>query len=325
MTTTEDRALAAAAREGDEPAFSELTQRYRRELHVHCYRMLGSFHDSEDVVQETFLKAWRGRESFQGRSTLRAWLYGIATHGCLDFLAARKERVVTSDGSPPELPPHVPWLEPFPDRLLGPESTLLSRENIELAFLVAVQFLPPKQRAVLILSDVLEWSAKETAELLDLTVAAVNSALQRARATLREHQPSGRSAPAPSIEPDERLLVERYVEATERSDVKAIVDLLRDDLRFSMPPQPEVFAGRDSVMKGWEEGGFGTPEFGELRCVITRANRMPAVACYLRKPGEAEFLPLAMDVLRFEGGRVAEITTFSLEAVIAEFDLPPKL
>lgn len=325
--TPEAESIVSAVREGDESAFTAVTSRYRRELHLYCYRMLGSFSDAEDMVQETYLRAWRRRESFQGRSSLRAWLYAIATNGCLDFLDARAPRVLTADGSG-NAPPHVPWLEPYPDRLMGePEAIAVARETIALAYLVAIQFLPPRQRAVLILTDVLEWSAKETADLLDLSVPSVTSALQRARATLRTHVRSGRPDARPAVDPDERerTLLDRYVEATERGDVKALATVLRDDLRFSMPPEPGTFAGRDVVVDSWVRGGFGTPAFGEFRCVLTRANRMPAVACYLRKPGDTAYRPLALDVLQIEDGLIVEIITFPLEGRFQDFGLPPVL
>jgi RNA polymerase sigma-70 factor (ECF subfamily) len=312
MTTNEEEALAAAARTGDQPAFAALAERHRSELQLHCYRMVGSLHDSQDLVQETFLKAWRGRATFQGRSTLRAWLYGIATHGCLDFLAARRERVASTESE-------VPWLEPYPDRLL-PEAAVISRETIELAFLVAIQLLPPKQRAALILCDVLEWSAKEAAELLDLSVPSVNSALQRARATLREHQPA-----PPETAPDDRELVARYVAATESCDLKALAELLRDDVRFSMRPDTGVYSGRDRVVSSWVEGGLGAPPYDHFRCVVTRANGLAAVACYVRNQGEKEYHPHSIDVVRIEDGRVAEIYGFHLPALVEAFDLPPAL
>jgi len=305
----------------DQATFIALAERHRPELRVHCYRMLGSLHDAEDVVQETFLKAWHKRDSFEGRSSLRAWLYAIATHGCLDFIAAKRSAL-----PPPE---EIPWLEPFPDRLLEPaaprdaepDAVVIARETMELAYLVAIQFLPPTQRAVLILRDVLDWSAKDTAELLDLSVASVNSALQRGRETVREHRPSRRPDPAE----EQRELLERVVSATERGDVRGLAELLREDVRFSMPPEPGVWVGRDEVVGTWVKGGFGSPSFGDVRCVVTRANGMPALACYLRGPGEAEYRPLALDVLRIEDGKIVEVTTFALEPFVKAFDLPPAL
>src|SRR5215470_9820637 len=227
---TEDSLVVAAAREGDESAFGALVERYRRELQVHCYRMLGSFEDSEDLVQETFLRAWRKREGFEGRSTFRTWLYRIATHACLDFLDRHPRQPLPRQRMPPPgplasvLPPaEIPWLQPYPDRLLEPiapsdtepDAALVAKETIELAFLAAIQHLPPRQRAVLILRDVLGWSASETAALLEMSVVAVKSALQRARPTLKQHLPEQRLHWAPSSEPtaEERMLLQRYVDA----------------------------------------------------------------------------------------------------------------
>jgi RNA polymerase sigma-70 factor (ECF subfamily) len=319
MNTTQDE-MVAAAQAGDEAAFSALVERHRRELQVHCYRMLGSFEDSEDQVQETFLRAWRRRESFQGRSTFRAWLYRIATNACLDALEARPRQT-------PKDPADIPWLQPFPDALLPgeeePDAVAVARETIELAFLAAIQLLPPRQRAVLILRDVLDWPARDIAALLDMSVPAANSALQRAREGLRRHLPERRTEWR-TAEPAERELVQRYVEASERGDAEALVAMMSDDGRFSMPPEPGVFRGREEILRIWVEGGFGTQEFGDIRCVATSANRQPAVANYVRKPGDDRHRALALDVLRIEGGEVTQIVTFPPE-VYPAFGLPPAL
>ncbi len=251
----------------DEPAFSGLAQRHRRELHVHCYRILGSFEDAEDTVQETFLRAWRRRETFEGRSTFRAWLYRIATNACLDLLARRRPEPATGG--------EVLWLQPYPDQLLDdvraeeadePESVVVARETIELAYLVAVQHLAPRPRAVLILRDVLGWPAKEVADLLGDSVNSVNSALQRARAGMREHLPAERQDWAGG-EPDAgtRELVRRFTDASVSKDVGAIAAMLREDVRFSMPPTPGVYVGRDVVIGNWVEEGFES--MGRLRTV----------------------------------------------------------
>jgi RNA polymerase sigma-70 factor (ECF subfamily) len=336
----EESAIVTAARAGDESAFSALVERYRRELQVHCYRMLGSFEDAEDMVQETFLRAWRKRKHFEGRSSFRAWLYRIATNACLDFLAHNERRVISHEATATNPgvalpPPHIPWLQPYPDRLLEPmaprdaepDAVVVAKETIELAFLVAIQFLPPKQRAVLILRDVLDWSAKETAELLDASVASVNSALQRARATLQDHMSPRRPEWAPGLDPSEaeRMLLQRYVDASERGDADAIAELLREDVRFSMPPEPGSWVGRDTVVNGWVEGGFGSASFGDFRCVVTRANMMPAVACYHRKPGAVEYRAFTLDVLKIEDGQIAEVTAFNLAPVLNALGLPPML
>jgi RNA polymerase sigma-70 factor (ECF subfamily) len=326
--------VVVAAQAGDEAAFAALVEPHRRELQVHCYRMLGSLEDSEDAVQETFLRAWRNRTSFQGRASFRAWLYRIATNACLDALDRRPRRAAQHDETPPLA--EVPWLQPYPDELLEgvassddqPEAEVVARETIELAFIAAIQLLPPKQRAVLISRDVLGWSAAECAALLDMSVAAANSALQRARATMQRHLPRRRLEWAPGSDPsrEERELLRRYMDATDRGDAAGIVELLREDAFCAMPPQPEWWVGREEIVAAWVEGGFGDPSWGELRCVPTRANRQPAVACYVRKPGEAAFHPLALDVLRIEDGSVAEIVAFSLDAALLEaLGLPPTL
>jgi RNA polymerase sigma-70 factor, ECF subfamily len=338
VTHSRDEAgeAVAAAKVGDESAFSALAERYRRELQVHCYRMLGSFEDSEDLVQETFLRAWSKRASFQGRSTFRAWLYRIATNACLDALDRRPrhpagERATTAaSGVGPAGAFEVPWLQPYPDRLLegiaAPDAVVVGKETIELAFLVAIQHLPPRQRAVLLMRGVLGWSAKETASLLETSVASVNSALQRARATLREHLPARRVEWAPGADPteEERALLKRYVEANEKPDPDAFVEMMRDDARFAMPPQPETWVGAQAIVDAWKAGGFGSDDFGAFRCVVTRANAQPAVACYVRRPGASDYRPLALDVLRIEEGLVAEIVTFPSD-VFEAFELPPSL
>jgi RNA polymerase sigma-70 factor (ECF subfamily) len=310
----------------DRDAFEAQVRLHARELQVHCYRMTGSLEESEDLVQETFLRAWRKREQFAARSTLRAWLYRIATNACLDALDKRP-RTATPDGE-------VLWLQPYPDSLLeavpasedGPEDAVVAKETIELTFITAIQRLQPLPRAVFILRDVLDCSAKETAELLETTVASVNSALQRAHAGLREHLPEPRAQWRPEQEPSaaERDLLARFVAAGEQADVAGFVAVMHDDVVFRMPPQPEVWAGRDAVIGAWVDGGFGTDAFGSMRCVVTRVNRQPAVACYVRQPGEAEHRPLAIDVLRFEDGLVREIVTFD-SSLFERVDLPASL
>ncbi len=312
----------------DQEAFSTLVQAHRRELQVHCYRMVGSFTDAEDLVQEAFLRAWRHRETFAGRSTIRAWLYRIATNVCLDHLQ-RHPRQATSrpDGGPGE----VSWLQPFPDRLLEPEentpdAVVVARETIELAFLIAVQHLPPRQRAVLILRDVLGWSANETADLLEMSVPSANSSLQRARSTLRENLPPERTEWAPATEPteQERAVLHRFIEATEQADMAALGALLRHDALFTMPPEPGWYRGRDLIIELWAEALAGPSAVGEFRCLPTRANRQPAVANYLRRTDESEFRALSLDVLRVQEGWISEVTTFGPD-MFARFELPPLL
>jgi RNA polymerase sigma-70 factor (ECF subfamily) len=336
-TLSHERTTAAALVSTiDERAFAELTRLYRRELHVHCYRMLASFEDAEDLVQETFLRAWQKRATYQGRAPFRAWLYRIATNACLDFLARHDRRVVELSAQREPLGkdvkvPHVEWLQPFPDRLLEIDSPgerdadamVIRRETIELAYLVALQYLPPKQRVVLILRDVLEWSAQEVATLLDSSVASINAALQRARATLRRHQPARDDAPLPqALGDDEMQLVQQYADATERLDTETLTRLLRDDARFSMPPSPNVWVGNRAIIDAIVEGGFGQAPYDDFKCLITSANRMPAVANYLRKPGETQYRAFAIDVLRIEGGAVAEILAFDMSEMIGAFGLP---
>jgi RNA polymerase sigma-70 factor (ECF subfamily) len=310
----------------DEYTFGAHAERHRRELHVHCYRMLGSFDESEDLVQETFTRAWRSRDQFEGRSSVRAWLYRIATNACLDALDKRP-RTVSPTGE-------VAWLQPYPDELLdelvdqepGPDAAAVSRETIELAFLIAIQHLPPLQRAVLIIRDVLGYSAAETATLLETTAAAVNSALQRARATMAEHLPQRRTEWAPGADPSsaERELLQRLMEHSEVPDISGLAEVLHADIRFSMPPYPGVWQGRDEVVGSWVEGGFGSEAFGSLRCAVTRANRQPAVANYARKPGEDRYAPMALDVITIADGAVIEIVTFD-SSVFEKFGLPETL
>jgi RNA polymerase sigma-70 factor (ECF subfamily) len=326
----------------EESAFAAVFERHRRELQVHCYRMLGSFEDSEDLMQETFLRAWRKRASFgsDGRSSFRPWLYRIATNACLDVLRSRPRRVLPPQvaaagdpAAPPSPPADLPWLEPYPDRLLEPISpaedepgaVVVARETIELAFIAAIQHLPPRQRAVLILRDVLGWSAKDTASLLDVSVGSANSALQRARATLRDRLGKPRTEWARSSDPSEaeRELLRRYVDAHERADADALAELLREDARLTMPPHPTWYAGRKAILVAARQGF--DPAFGRLRTVVTAANRHPAAAHYLRPPGDSEYRALALDVLRIEGGRVAEITSFVSPGLFPAFGLPPTL
>jgi RNA polymerase sigma-70 factor, ECF subfamily len=325
-----------------EAAFSASFEGHRRALQVHCYRMLGSLEDSEDLVQETFLRAWRSRESFGagGQFSLRAWLYRIATNACLDVLRSRSRRVMPPDVVPaadpkmPLAPPaDLPWLQPYPDRLLEhvtapaeePGAVVVASETIELAFIAAVQHLPPRQRAALILRDVVGWSAKETAALLETSVASANSALQRARATLRsrlgERRTEWRTGSEPSAE--QRELVSRYIDAHERADIDALAALLREDVRLAMPPHPTWYDGREAILVAMRSAF--DPQFGSLRAILSGANRQPAVAHYLRAPGETEYRALAIDVLRFEEGRVAEITSFPEAGLFAAFGLPPTL
>ncbi len=311
----------------DEPAFAALTERHRRELHVHCYRMLASFDEAEDAVQETFLRAWRGRGGYDGSAEVRAWLYRIATNVCLDLLR-RSARRVTAMRSVAE----VPWLQPYPDLLLDevapndeePDAVAVERETIELAFLAALQVLPPKQRAALVARDVLGFPATDTATILETSVAAANSALQRARATMQERLPARRAEwTAGESSAEERELLERFIDAHERCDAAAAIAIAGQDIRVTMPPNPWLFEGRDQVATLIERA-FGPDRDGDWRLVPTMANRMPTAASYLRRPGDSEFRGFKLDVLRIEDGRIVEITTFGW-ALFPAFGLPPTL
>jgi RNA polymerase sigma-70 factor, ECF subfamily len=348
MATTEAEATAvlAAVRSGDASAFAALAERYRRQLHVHCYRMLGSVEDAEDLVQETFLRAWRGRESFEGRSLFRTWLYRIATNACLNALERTPRRVMPQDVAQPvtagfdpsdardEPPwmPEVPWLQPYPDHLLEPaapsetepEAIVVSRETIELAFLAALQHLPGRQRAILILRDVLGWSAKETAALLDTSVQSVNGALLRARSTLRTRVPADRDDAPSTTAPTavERAVLQRYMDAWERADTEALTALLRADARWAMPPAPLWFDGRSAIAQMLHL--FPIDRLGDIRMMATSANRQPAAAAYRRKHGESTFHLTGLTVLQIEGGEIAALITFS-PALLSKFTLPPTL
>jgi RNA polymerase sigma-70 factor (TIGR02960 family) len=302
----------------DEATFASLVEPHRRELHVHCYRMMGSLEEAEDLVQETLLRAWRGRERFEGGPLLRAWLYRIATNTCLDALRRRARRPVAVSSFA-----EVPWLQPYPDSLLDeipsseeePGAVVVAKETIELTFLAVIQALPPLQRAVLILRDVLGWSAKETAKALETSVAAANSALQRARSTLADRPPH---TPERSPTEEEQALLQGFIDSHERADTDAAVALLRDDVRITMPPHPWLFEGIQAVRE-LMASAEGT---GEWRLVATRANRMPTAASYLKQPGDTEFRAFKLDVLRVEDGRIAEVTTFDA-TLFPAFGLPP--
>jgi RNA polymerase sigma-70 factor (ECF subfamily) len=323
LTTTDDAVLVAAT-SGDEHAFGRLAERHRHELHVHCYRMLGNYEDAEDVVQETLVRAWRARDSFTGTG-FRAWLYKIATNAGLDTVRRKKRQVPTANSVA-----EVPWLQPYPDHLLDlaappdaePHSAAIARETIELAFLAAIQLLPAQQRAILILRDVLDWSAKEAAALLDTTVAGVNSALQRARATLRTRLPDRDEHRAADPTEVERSLLERYIDAHERADVTELTELVRDDIRITMPPHPWCYDGIPSLTP-LLVAAFGGSH-GDWLLVPARANRQLAAANYLRAPGDDTYRAFKIDVLRFAGDRIAEITTFDATLFDA-FGLPPTM
>ena len=330
-----DEVLLSRAREGDAEAFSTLTERYRRELHVHCYRLVGSVADAEDLVQDTLLAAWRGIGAFAGRASLRTWLYRIATNRCLNAMRDRQHRplpVTTAPSIPLPAPSRlceVPWLEPYPDlaaefeeSVPGPEARLESREAISLAFVAAVQTLSPRQRAVLVLRDVLGYPGAQVADMLDTTEDAVASGLKRARNTLDNHRPGGHP-PLPNS-PAERRVMDAFVAAFERCDVPALVGLLTDDAWFTMPPLPEEYQGHDAIARFFAEIAFahGTRQF---RLVPTRANRQPAFGRYVRDPHAGIAHAHGLTVLTLDGDRIVQLTAFLDTGLFPRFGLPRTL
>jgi RNA polymerase sigma-70 factor (ECF subfamily) len=316
--------------------FTNNVERHRRELLLHCYRMLGSFPDAEDAVQETLLRAWRYRDSLKEGAPMRPWLYRVATNACLDAIARDERRAnlaakAAADDPAARNSEEVVWLGPIPDSALEPptppektpEARTLIRESLEIAFLTAIQLLTPPQRAALILCDVLDWSAKDAAELLDLSVPAVNSALQRARARLRERLPSRKPAWPTNVDASaaERDLLKKYVEATESADFEAFETIIRADANFRMPPDFGEADGRDEMFKMWREAGYGTERFGRLRCLVIHANLQPAIAAYVCQPGESDWRAMAVNVLRIEEGLITEIVAFPPDR-FAMFGLP---
>jgi RNA polymerase sigma-70 factor (ECF subfamily) len=291
-------------------------QPHRRALHVHCYRMLGSYTDADDLVQETMIRAWTARDTYDlatGELGLRRWLYRIATNACLDFLKSAPRRVAAQSTSFNE----VAWLQPYPDRLLDDEA--VAKETIALGYLALIQLLPAQQRAVYLCREVLGWSAAETAELLDLSVAAANSALQRARDTVAKH--AGPVAPSEPTDA-ERAVLAAFIDAHQRSDAAAAFALMREDIRVTMPPAPAVFVGREA-MRPLLSRAFES-NMGEWKLVEAWANRQPAAVSYLRAPGDTKFRAFKVDVMRIDGDRVAEITTFDVRYLDA-FGLPEVL
>ena len=308
-------------------AFDDLVEEQRAELHAHCYRMLGSLHDADDALQDTLLRAWRGLPGFRGRSSLRTWLYRIATNVCLDAIARRPKRVLPIDYEDEA----TMWIEPYPDATLGvedghaaPEARYERREALELAFVAALQHLPPRQRAALIARDVLGFSAREAAESLETTVASVNGALLRARRTVAERLPERSQQATLRTLGDRRLreIVERFADAFERGEVDAILDLLADDATFSMPPYPDRYEGREAIASSWLMPSGPPPR---LRYVATRANGQPALATYLLDPATDAFLPLALDVLTLREGQITDVTAFRTPALFPRFGLPARI
>jgi RNA polymerase sigma-70 factor (ECF subfamily) len=337
---TDQRGLLEAARGGDEDAFRRLVEPYRRELNAHCYRMLGSVHDAEDALQETLLRAWRGLPKFEGRSSLRAWLYRIATNTCLNLIERRPKRVLPIDYGPVADPhddlgePLVEslWVEPFPDEGLGTEDALASpearyevREGVELAFVAALQNLPARQRAVLILREVLGFSAGEVAEALETTPAAVYSALQRAHKAVEERLPEQSQQETLRALGDEdlRKIVDGYVDAWERNDVEAVAAMLAEDATLAMPPIPTWFRGREAVTAFLARGPLAGGQ--SWRIVPSRANGQLAFGHYLLDEEGGAHVAHHVVVLTLEGSRVGEMTAFMLPDVLPYFRLPAQI
>lgn len=328
--------VLARARAGDEEAFRELSEPHRRELQLHCYRILGSVHDAEDMVQETLLAAWRSLEAFEGRASVRSWLYRIATNRCLNALRTRSRRPREVGAMAEPLEPtrwiEPVWLEPYPDVLLegipdrsaGPAARYEARESIELSFIVALQHLPARQRAALVLGDVLGFRTAEVAAMLDTGEASVKGALQRARATLRARLPDAdrERAPQPNSAA-ERRLVGRFADAVESGDVDGIVSLLTDDAVVTMPPQPLEYQGHAAIAAFMLHRA--SLRSAPLRIVSTRANTQPAFGCYLPDAHAEIARPYGLFVLTLEGDAIAAITWFADTGVFPHFGLPQNL
>ena len=331
-----ETALLERARDGDEYAYRRLVEPRQAELHAHCYRMLGSVHDAEDALQEALLRAWRALPRFERRSSIRSWLYRIATNTCLDLIAKRPKRVLPIDYGPPSDPHGGPgpplvesvWVEPYPD---APDASYEQRESVELAFIAALQHLPARQRAVLILREVLGFSAKEVAESLETTVASVNSALQRARKTIDEKLPDRSQQATLRTLGDEqvRAIVERYMDAWERGDVEAVVALLADDATIAMPPMASWYRGDDVVVfiTDWAFSGrlYDMEGHRRVRVLPARANGQPAIGTYAWNEEAGRFLATVLQVLTFDGARIGDITGFVDPSAFARFGLPASL
>jgi RNA polymerase sigma-70 factor (ECF subfamily) len=324
-------AAISRARAGDQEAFRELTDPYRRELQIHCYRILGSIQDAEDLLQETLLAAWRGLDRFEGRSSLRSWLYRIATNRCLNTLRdpERRSTELRAELPPPTRIAEPLWLEPYPDQLFegvadlapGPEARYEQKEAIALAFVAGLQHLPPRQRAVLVLRDVLGFSAAEVGTMLETSEASVNSALQRARATLEARLPAARDrAPLPRSA-RERGLLEQFAEAFEDGDVEGIIALLTDDALLTMPPEPLEYEGHEAI-RGFLENRIGSHVGRRAHCIWTRANNQPAFGHYIDDAKTPVARCTGVIVLTLDEDRISALTRFGDTGILRHFGLP---
>jgi RNA polymerase sigma-70 factor (ECF subfamily) len=344
---SEEAKYLEAARSGNKEQFSELIEPFRRELQVHCYRILGSFHDAEDLVQEAFLRAWRRLDTYEGRASFRAWLYKIATNACLDFLDQQRSRrllpfetLSPSDPKSPILPPshEVTWLDPFPDEWLSdasslnPEARYSTSESVSLSFLTALQVLPPRQRAVLILRDVLDFSASETAEVLEITVSSANSALHRARTTLaqRYHGREPEVSDASPTDEKTKWLLDHFVQAWETADIKGLVALLKEDAILAMPPSPSWYQGRQAIRTFaagtifGDDSMFPGKALDRWRLLLTSANGSPAFAVYQRAEKD-DYQAFGLIALTIEEEKISQIISFIGPTLPSRFGFPARI
>jgi RNA polymerase sigma-70 factor, ECF subfamily len=338
---TEDAspAAATATNSGGRDRFTMLAEPHRRQIKAHCYRMTGSLHEAEDLVQETYLRAWRAFETFEGRGSLKAWLYQIATRVCLDAIAQRKRapRLLPEGNFPPatdmptgQPPSDIAWLEPYPDSELdnladeapNAEARYVQRESVRLAFVAALQHLPPRQRAVLLLIDVLGWSSAETASLIGGSTASVNSALQRARTTLERHNRAGRMDRSVVVTPEQRALLDRYVRAWEDKNLDGLVALLKSEATYAMPPWSHWYLGREAIGQFF---GAVWKHYGRFRLLPTQANGQPAFVLYTQGEGAREWRAHSVQVLGMDGEGISSLTAFMrplAPALVPAFGLP---
>jgi RNA polymerase sigma-70 factor (ECF subfamily) len=326
---------AAALLRLDSDAFGQTLEPYRARLRIHCYRLMGSLQDAEDIVQETFLRAWKRRETYEGRASFSAWLYRIATHACLDSLAKHPRRMIprtrgavsTTDQPIGESIYEPIWLEPLPDEWLlpdesNPEAVVVGRERISVAFMAALHLLPPRQRAVLLLREVLEWSASEVAEALDLSVSAVKSLLRRARVNLSTQPPE---SPQPPLDDSLQARLQAYVQAWEAADIPALLALLTEDATFSMPPIPGWYQGVAEIGRLVGKTIFAGPAAGRWKLIPAQANRQIAFGLYRVDPERGAHSAYGIQVVTFNGVRVSDIITFRTPDLVSRFGLPEHL